>query len=105
MSENQKNNLNDLTKHRLSSMEVHTLVSNLERIELERELRKNPPEIAYFFYMLLGIAFLPAIVYMFWLAIPADGNILSIMIAFLFFGGAFLVDLWYIRACWREFRG
>ena len=105
MTDNHKNNLNDLTNHRLNSLEVHTLVSNLERIELGRELRKNPPEIAYFFYMLLGIAFLPGIIYMFWLALPADGNFLMIMINLLFFGGAFMVDLWYIRACWQEFRG
>ena len=105
MADNNKHDLNDLTNHRLNSMEVHTLVSNLKRIELEKEIRDNPPEIAYFFDMLLGIAFIPIIVCMLWELLKTSDGFLEMLIGLLFVGGAFKLDLWYIRACWFEFTG
>lgn len=105
MADNNKHDLNDLTNHRLNSMEVHTLVSDLKRIELEKEIRDNPPEIAYLFDMLLGIAFIPIIVCMLWDFLTTSDTIFELLFELLVFGGALYLDLWYIRACWFEFTG
>ena len=86
MTEKNKHNLNDLTNHHLNSMEVHTLVSNLNRIELEKEIRKNPPAITYVFDLLLGIAGLPVIGYMLWSSLASADNVWAVLFILGFFG-------------------
>lgn len=105
MSDNNKHNLNDLTKHHLNAMEVHTLVSNLRRIELEKEIRDNPPDFIYLLDMLLGIAFLPIIGYLLWISIASADTFFQILLILLVLGAALRLDFWYIRTCWFMFCG
>ena len=100
-----KHEVNDLTHHYLNAQEAHTLASNLERIEMEREHIKNPTDIDYCLYMILGVFALLIICLGVWELLRCANNFFMVAICILGGIGAVGLDLWYIRVCWYLLTG
>lgn len=105
MNEQNRHDLNDLTHHHLSALEARTLASNLERIEMERERIKNPTELDYVGYLLLGLFALVVIAYVAWNMLAYCDNVFGFLFYLILGIGAVWIDLKYIRACWFEITG
>ena len=91
----------DLTKDHLTLEETHTLASNLNRIEIAREIQKEYTEIDAVFGLLGGIMIIPLGIWMTIEMLVCADNILQMIFELFVVFVVLSVDIWYIRANWN----
>mgnify|MGYP003418952616 CR=1 FL=1 len=97
--------LSDLANSNLSVWEVHNIATNLNRIEAQRELQKNPTTIDYIYYIVILIAAIPVGFLCLLTMIESSGSFIASVFATLICLVALYADICFIRYYWKQMTG